>query len=320
MQLKSKIHRQLREILLGRTNFPEAVDLPMENPQTEVSIWMHGLGEPRNVTSCHSVACAAPFTFCIGFKHEDISSVITDKNISLKFCESTGERRVLGEIGLKLWIAIPTKDEHLYLFNTISYDNFCIPQSMLWMHNVSNAYARWKYKRDNTLRISALDAGCNAVTFICPRPVVLVSLLGEGIGNIFPMNLFGTVGKDYVAFALNSERQAASVSQVKHVALSNIPFNMVSTVRELGKNHRHKSIDWNQLKFPTNLSKVFKIPIPDFALRVRELKVEYELPIGSHTFFLGRIIEEENRLSEPEFHMIHGHYAAYCRNHHNKTE
>jgi hypothetical protein len=114
-----------------------------------------------------------------------------------------------------------------------------------------------------------------------------------------------------VAFALNSERQATSVSQVKHVALSNIPFGKASAVRELGKNHRHKSIDWSQLQFPTNLSKVFKIPTPDFALRVRELRIEYELPIGSHTFFLGRIIAEEDRLREPEFHMIHGHYAAY---------
>jgi hypothetical protein len=195
MSPKSKIHRQLREILLGRTNFPKAVDLPMQNPQREVSIWLHGLGQPRDVTSCHSVACAVPFTFCIGFKHEDISSVNTDKDISLNFCESTGERRILGEIGLKLWMAIPTKDEHLYLFNAISCDNFCIPRSMLWMHNVFNAYAHWKEKKGDTLHVSALDARCNAVTFICPRPVVLVSLLGDGIGNIFPMNLFGTVGK-----------------------------------------------------------------------------------------------------------------------------
>ena len=40
-------------------------------------------------------------------------------------------------------------------------------------------------------------------------------------------------------------------------------------------------------------SRALNIPVPEFALRVRELKVHTVRPLGSHTFFVARLVGEE---------------------------
>jgi len=128
------------------------------------------------------------------------------------------------------------------------------------------------------------------------------------------MNLMGTVGRNYFAFALNSKKQAAHlVAQLGQLTVSNIPFDRSAVARSLGKNHYQQSIDWEKLPFRTQRSRILQIPVPEFALRVRELKVESALPLGSHTFFVARILGEEVLCHSPEFCMIHGLYEARRR-------
>jgi flavin reductase (DIM6/NTAB) family NADH-FMN oxidoreductase RutF len=150
--------------------------------------------------------------------------------------------------------------------------------------------------------------------FICPRPVVLVSLLDGERGNIFPMNLMGSIGEGYLAFALNSKRQAAPlVERVGQLALSTLPFDQSTTAQELGKNHYQESIDWEQLPFTTRPSTVLGIPVPHFAVRVRELRVREVRRLGSHTFFVAKIVGDECLTDGPAYYMIHGMYEAWRR-------
>ena len=50
------------------------------------------------------------------------------------------------------------------------------------------------------------------VFFICPRPVVIVSVVHGDEGNVFPMNLMGPIGNGRFAFSLNSTRHAAPIT------------------------------------------------------------------------------------------------------------
>jgi flavin reductase (DIM6/NTAB) family NADH-FMN oxidoreductase RutF len=314
MSLEDKLRYEVRRILLGPTDLPQACDLALHSPQSEISVWLHGMGEPRDVTTRHSAACAAPFMFCIGFENKEDLERHRGRRLSLLFCERGGRGQLLGEISLELSSILPTAGPQLCLFKAINCTNFCLPRPRLWAHYLHHAYDRWKKRKVDDVGVSPLDDRCNAVTFICPRPVVLVSLLDGDRGNIFPMNLMGTVGRDYLVFALNSKRQAAPlVGQLGQLAISSIPFNQAPTVRQLGKNHRQQSIDWEKLPFRTQRSKVLHIPVPEFALRVRELKVQYARPLGSHTFFVTRIVGEEVHADGPEFCMIHGLYEARRR-------
>ena len=313
MSLANKVHRQLRKVLLGQTDLPLTRDVPLHFPQREVSVWLHGMGEPRDVTTCHSVACISPFLFCIGLESNELAfpGRTSGKRFSLNFCRNTPEREILAEIGLKFTATLPAADLFLFLFRAVNCTNFCIPAARLLAHDLFNVYGNWKSRKHTGQNVSALEMRCNSVAFICPRPVVLVSVLDEERGNIFPMNLLGTLGGNYLGFALNSSRQAAPLtSRIRQLALSSIPYRQIAVARDLRRNHRQAAIHWEDLPFLTRRSKTFQIPVPEFALRVCELNIEESWPLGSHTFFLARIAGEEILSEDSAFYMVHGQYAA----------
>ena len=129
---------------------------------------------------------------------------------------------------------------------------------------------------------------------------------------MFPMNLMGQLGSGYFSFALNSERQASQcVKKSGRVALSSIPFEEAGAARQLGKHHLKASIDWKDLPFPVKNWKSFGGPVPEFALRVREVKVEAVKELGSHTFFIGTTQQEEIYSDKANFYMVHGMYQQW---------
>ena len=324
-----KLRSALRSLLLGATDLPQACNLGLHEPQSEVAVWLHGMGTPRDVTFRHSVACAAPFLVCIGFAPEESLEDSPHKSpytsieeraagrLSLKFCERGGDQRLLGEIGLRLsailpTAILPTAGPELCLFEARSCSNFCLPRPRMWAHDMHHAYIRSRTSRADDVKMSVRGDRCNSVIFICPRPVVLVSLLDGERGNIFPVNLMGSVGGDYLVFALNSTRQAAPmVERAGHVAMSSVPFDHSAAARALGKNHHRASIDWEQLPFATRRSAVLGIPVPEFALGVRELDIQIVRRLGSHTFFVARVLGEQRYADGPSFCMIHGLYEAW---------
>ena len=323
MSTKHRIRKYLRGLVLGETDLPQACDVSLEYPQKEISVLLHGLGVPHDVTRLHSVACAAPFTFCIGFERTEDPQLVQGKRVSLRFQENQGQRKLLGEIALRLSTTLPIEDRSVCLFEALRCENYCISKYRLHAHNVVNKYhnvvnkyKEWTNTKNNDVRVSALDSRCNAVTFICPRPVVLVCLVDGDRGNVFPMNLLGSVGGGYFAFALSSKRQAAPhVSRLGRLTVSSVPLSRALVVRQLGRNHYRNSISWDQLPFSMREPSDLSILAPDFAIRVQELQVVYIQPLGSHTFFLARVVGEQTYSIEPEFHMIHGFYAAYRRAH-----
>jgi flavin reductase (DIM6/NTAB) family NADH-FMN oxidoreductase RutF len=154
--------------------------------------------------------------------------------------------------------------------------------------------------------------------FICPRPGVLVSAVSGNRSNLFPMNLLGNLGEGYFAFALDSTRLAAPlVADAGSVALSGIPMEHSEVARPLGKNHKRETISWNQLPFPTKPSSALSIPVPCFASRVIELQIESTHNLGSHTFFVARVIRDERYHDGAQFFMVHGIYQSWrLANHH----
>ncbi|HTH52354.1 MAG TPA: flavin reductase [Edaphobacter sp.] len=312
MPLKQAVHQHLRRLLLGDTDLPAACDIALEHPQHEIKVWLHGQNIPCDVTFRHSIVCASPFTFCIGFDPEDRPQLVEGSIATLRFEEGSGSRHLLGEIDVRLKTILPVEEHTMALFEAVRARNLCISRAHLAAHDLFYQYVAWKNRAKNEVKVSPLDSACNAIGFICPRPVVLVSVRDEDSGSIFPMNLFGNLGGDYFAFALTRKKKAAPlVEQIGRLALSTVPFDHASTVRKLAGNHYIQSIDWAHLPFSLRASKKLGLPIPEFAIRVCELQVCKAQPLGSHTFFLAKILHTEINAIQPEFNMIHGHYAAY---------
>jgi len=310
MELPGSLRCGLRTALLGPLVPSQAVDFPLNAPQTEVAVWLHGVGAPRDVTGCHSVACASPFMVCVGCEGPGPALPSHNHRASLTFSERGGEKRLLGEIKLQQQTVVPTSGPRLHLYRATGSTNFCLPRLRRWAHSLYAARTQRKDRGSGRMELSSLDSRCNEVIFSCPRPVVLASMFEGDRGNIFPMNLMGPVGREYFVFALNSKNHAAHlVGQIARLALSTVPFEQAELVRQLGRNHHVSSVDWSRLPFDTHLSRTLRIPVPMFALTVREMKIEQSYPLGSHTFFIASVVDLTHYSNAPEFHRIHGLYA-----------
>jgi flavin reductase (DIM6/NTAB) family NADH-FMN oxidoreductase RutF len=303
-----RLRRAIKTLVFGNTLLPQEFTIGLEEPQTEIGVWLHGVGTPMDVTYRHAPACSEPFVICIAFDEAPSEKFL--EGLSLKFRERGGEKRVLGEIGLKLSSASAAVPG-LLLFEARNSKNCCLPKRYLCAHYLLDAYKHWRSTSE--IKMSFLERRAAMVTFIRPHPVALVSLAGKEGGNIFPMNLMGELGGGRFGFALRESRQSSHlVEDAGHVAVSSVPVSQAALAYQLAGNHMKRSIDWDQVPFTTKVSATFGIPVPVFALRVREMEIERVHKIGSHRFFVARIVCDESYARSPGLNVIHGFYQA-CR-------
>jgi flavin reductase (DIM6/NTAB) family NADH-FMN oxidoreductase RutF len=302
----------LRKILFGDTLVPQEFFLGLPDPQTEIGVWLHGMGAPIDVTFRHSMACAAPFVICIAFDEGSSPHKEDQRHLSLLFCERDAQRKALGEIALKFTTMISVCQMKLGLFEARDSRNWCLPNARLWIHYLYHAYSESRGGGISAMKMSFLEKRAAMVMFIRPHPVSLVSLVSEAGGNIFPMNIMGDLGNGYFAFALKDSRRAAHlVEETRRIAVSSVPLSKAPLAYQLATNHTKDSIEWEQLPFRTMTSMAFGIPVPNFAQRVRELEVKRVHPIGSHTFFVARIVSDKVLADGPGLCVIHGFYQAW---------
>jgi hypothetical protein len=303
--------KALKRLAMGDSIFPQQVTVGMRDPQCEVTVWLHGLGERRDVTNRHVMACVDPLTIGVVFEPAWGGPPDSSTRLSLRFEERRGAKRLLGEIRLA-GAGEPFGHDGLRLFRIRGSSNYCLPRFRLWAHFGYLAYRRWRFNNNPEIKISPREAHTMVVFFICPRPVVLVSVrLGEE-GNVFPMNLMGPIGEGKFAFALNSTRHAAPiVVRARRAAISNVPLSEAALAKGLGRNHLKASIDLSHLPFETRPSPAFGFPVPEFAVRVREIEIEACERLGSHTFFIARLVHDEERTAAQEFFYVHGIYQSW---------
>jgi len=312
VSFKHNVGVALKRMLLGETNQPQQCTVGLHDPQREVRVWLHGVGTPRDVTFEHSIACASPFTICIGGGDWQVRDA--GKGPTLEFREHDGEGRLLAELGLRHTATILTDGLALHLFQVDRCRNYCLSAGRLWAHYLHHAYLRWR--SSSHIRLSGLEAQAMTASFICPRRVVLVSTVWGDRSNIFPMNLLGSLSDGYFAFSLDSTRLAAPlVAGAGTVALSGIPVGRAEVAQQLGKNHKKESVPWSQLPFSTTPSTALGIPVPCFASRVIELQLETTRNLGSHTLFVSRVVGDERRAAGEQFFMVHGIYQSWRLTH-----
>jgi hypothetical protein len=311
MSPSGRWHNKLNKILFGSTRLPEEFTIGLQEPQQEVSLVLHGVGAPRDVTLRQSTACTAPLTVCIAFHQGERPGPRDYRRAVLKFCERSGNR-VLGEIRLRFTQSVAIGGAEFALFQVRSSSNFCLPKFRLWAHYALQARAHWKRNDPLDIRMKLLEQRAAMVTFIRPHFLCLVSVGDRRDGNIFPMNLMGDLGNGYWGLALREQRRAShAVKRAGRIAVSSTPISRCAVTFQLVNNHKKDSIDWAQLPFETMESTNFRIPVPSFAARVREMQIEKEIRIGSHTFFIAQVISDERRTDENQACVVHGFYQSY---------
>ncbi len=310
----SGLPKSLKRRIRWLADFPSYGPVGMHDPQQEVRVWLHGLDERLDVTCNNVVAALRPFTIgvMVSRKHpEDLNG----RPLRLCLHERGGADRLLGVIHLRFVHSIPLPEHRLCLFETPRFENFCVGAVKLQLYD---RYEQWRIgrrQRRNPYNFLMTTDGilCSHVFYICPRPVVLVTVEHEGAGNMFPMDLIGPTDSPWYTMALRSTSPAVRLMQEsRRMALANIPFSLKAAAYEMGKHHKRTTIDWSSLPFSTTASPLFGLRVPVAALRIREVRVAESHEVGSHMLFITSIEQETPAPPDSGVQLFHS-FSSYRR-------
>jgi flavin reductase (DIM6/NTAB) family NADH-FMN oxidoreductase RutF len=303
----------LREFVFGPP-IPQFCTVGLKYPQSEVRVWLRGLGTPLDVTDTNVIVAARPFTVGIGLERIPDAATIERAHLFMNFSDHSGDNRWLGEIRLSYAETIRIGDRALCLFRGSRSTNRCLPRSVVWRRYLDFARRQRRVAKGPTppeTRMIIRELFALSTFYICPRPVVLVSVVDGNAGNIFPMDLIGPIGGQHFTLALHATSTAVSLMErSRRVALSGVPVEQISIAYALGQNHKKTDFCWNQISFNLTTSPAFGLPIPEFALSVKEMEIEEVRVMGSHKLFICRTEVNHLRSHGLQLSFVQGFYHA----------
>ena len=285
---------------------PQWSPVAVAPPQALVTATLRWNGESADVTTDHTVASLKPLTIA--------TSVDAGAAPELEYRDST-TGRPLGLLRLARTAPDVAADTSLVLYHVAAGEHHCLG----WPGRSWNAWlqnrAMLKNRSPHNPGMDPAGAQQLMIVYLCPRPVVLVSVETPGHRNIFPMDLIGPLQRSgCFSLALHSTSVSASVMrEVRRVALSGAPARLKATVYQLAGHHKRPLDDWNELPFSIRPSREFGIPVVADAPHLQELAIVHSQEIGSHTFFLGHVISDENPAEGLQLHHTAGFHQAWRR-------
>ncbi len=285
---------------------PQWSTVAVAPPQRVVTATLCWDGQSADVTADHTVASLQPLVIA--------TSLDAGQRPVLEYCDSaTG--KLLGVLRLVKTCSVATEKTSLTLYHVAAGEHRCLG----WPRRSWNAWLQNRLMRKNRasnhLNMEPAAVQQLMIAYLCPRPVILVSVGAPGHQNIFPMDLIGPLERSGLfSLALRSTNVSVPVMrEVRRVALSGMPAAMKAIVYKIAEYHKQPLMDWNALPFPVRLSREFGIPAVAAALRIQELTIVHSQEIGLHTFFLGRITSDENLAEGAQLHHTAGFHQAYRR-------
>ncbi|WP_238481070.1 flavin reductase [Dyella telluris] len=267
---------------------------------------MHWEGGEADVTADHTVASLKPLVIA--------TSLDAGQDPVIDYRDRmTGE--LVGALRLGRLASLSIDGAPVTLYRVTAGGHHCLR----WPHRHWNRWLQNRLMRKQPSSQHALMAPSAVqqlmVAYLCPRPVVLVSISTPEHRNMFPMDLIGPLERSgFYSLALrNTNVSAEVIRHTGHVALSCIPAAMKPEAYKLSEHHRQPLPDWHALPFPVRPSQERGIPIVAEALGVQELTILHSQDIGSHIFFIGRIANDERLAEGCQLHHTPGFYQAYRR-------
>lgn len=285
---------------------PQWSPVAVASPQREVVACLHWDGRSMDVTADHTVASLEPLTIATG--------VDAGRHAVLEYSDRATER-TLGSLRLARTDSITAAGATVAFYRVAAGEHRCLG----WPRRSWNAWLQnhaIRKTRSSQHTLMAPDAVQQLmIAYLCPRPVVLVSVDASGHSNIFPMDLIGPLERSGAfSLALRSTNVSIPVMrEARRVALSGVPATMKDVAYKLAEHHKHPLQSWDALPFPIRPSRTFDIPVLASALRIQELAIEHSQEIGSHVFFLCRVVSEENPAKGDQLHHTAGFHQAYRR-------
>lgn len=259
-----------------------------------------------DVTTDHTVASLRPLTIA--------TSLDAGPHPVLEYRDRVSGR-LLGKLQLLRTTTVSAEGSTLALYHVAAGRHRCLAWPLRpWNTWLQNRLMRNSNASPHSLMVPAATQQL-MIAYLCPRPVVLVSVDAPGHHNLFPMDLIGPLGRSGLfTLALRSTNVSVAIMrEQRRIALSCMPAAMKDAVYALSVHHKQPLVDWTALPFPVRRSRTFGIPAVAAALRIRELEIVHSEEVGSHTLFVGRIVSEETLTQDAQLHHTAGFHQAWRR-------
>jgi len=271
---------------------PQWCPIGLAVPQDVAEIRMTSAGREVDVTRNAVVAALRPLTLAVGLDEQTMSIVRDSAAPRLVFLDLVS-RRTVGMLQLRHVASWDTQVWNLGLFEVSRAEQRCLR----WPYRSWNSWlqnrAIRKSNKPGNFWMPPEAVQQLMIFYICPRQVVLVSVEDGEHSNLFPMDLIGPVSSGHFTLALRSTSQSvAAMQRARRAALSDIAASERAIAYQLGAHHKNVKVDWDRLPFAIQRSRIFSLPCPLIALRVREVEILESRSIGSHTFFVTRLVSE----------------------------
>ena len=290
---------------------PQWAPIALREPQEAVQVWMSSSRGEIDVTRTAVVASLKPLTLAVGIGGQIESAIELGPRPRLRFVDLQS-RRTVGILRLehvRTWI---TCGAALGLFAVRRGTHRCLR----WPYRFWNRWLQNRAMRANVdahnFVMSPEAVQQQMIFYICPRPVVLVSVEDGSHSNLFPMDLIGPVSADRFTLSLrNTSQSIAAMKSARRVALADVAARDRASAYKLAAQHRSVQVEWNQLPFEIQRSRNFSLRCPAGASRIREMEILDFQTLGSHTFFVTQIASEHAQGDEPRLFHTSGIYQHF---------
>jgi flavin reductase (DIM6/NTAB) family NADH-FMN oxidoreductase RutF len=290
---------------------PQWPPVALREPQEVVQVRLATVRGEIDVTHAAVVAALRPLTLAVGLDAQLASAIEARSKLELYFVDLESRRKV-GMLELQHVRNWNTAGAEIGLFEVRRGTQRCVR----WPYRPWNRWLQNRRMRKNTdpnnffMPPEAVQQ--QMIFYICPRPVVLVSVDDGSHSNLFPMDLIGPVSSNRFTLALRSTSPSIpTMKSARRVALSDVPAREYATAYKLGIHHKNVKVEWDHLPFEIQRSRHFSLPCPAMALRVREIEILDFDTIGSHTFFVTRIASEDRVEDDAQFFHTSGIYQHF---------
>jgi len=285
---------------------PQWSTVAVMSPQSVVRAVMRWHNAAADATRDHTVASLKPLVIA--------SSIDGGTRPVLEYRDDV-TNDVIGTLQLQRREVLAVEGTTVVLYDVIAGGHRCLH----WPHRATNAWLQNRLMRKHPSGQHALMTPQAVqqlmIAYLCPRPVVLVSVATTDHANIFPMDLIGPLERSgWFTLGLRSTNVSADVMRAsRRVALSQLPASMKAAAYAMSQHHRQSLEDWSALPFLVRPSPTLGIPAVADALRVDELEIADCREIGSHLFFLCRLTQGDQQRHDAQLHHTAGFHQAYRR-------
>ena len=306
----------IRRLLVVAGRLPRFVPIGDRDPQQRIRVTLDGLGAPIDVTRNHVVASLRPLTIALALPATLGPETFGRRELRLKFSPQSDPDTMLGDVGLRHEGTITVDHTAFQLFRRKDQTDLRMPWGAATVFAFHHAWSEWTRRHRSTFRMEPLDLKAFQVLYVCPRPVVLVTVRHGQTSNLFPMDLIGPTDSPYFLMALrNTSLSVRQMTASRRMALADVPLEDTAIAYQLGEYHQRECIDWSALPFESEPSPAHGLPVPSAALRVRDVEVREARVVGSHTLFITEVIHEERRKDGLQMFHVSGPYYRYLVRH-----